>query len=118
MTTRAFPKPSELRVPRSPVTTYLDGREVCDTTTAAGYREYRRRILTMLQRQNYQCGLQVSRMCPGFLPFSSATFEHEDGRGSGGGHRDDRIERDGKPYNCAACGWCNAKKGSQRGEQS
>lgn len=114
----AFPKPCQVRTRREPVTTYLDGREVCDLESAAGYREYRRRILCMLQRQNYQCGLRISRMCPGFLPFEKATFEHEDGRGIGGGHRDDRIEKDGKPYNCAACGWCNAKKGSQRAEQS
>src|ERR1700678_3088800 len=100
MTPPAFPSPTQPRGRREPVTVYLDGREVCDLTTAEGYRQYRRRIITMLQRQQYQCGLQISRMCPGFLPFESATFEHEDGRGSGGGHRDDRIEKDGKPYNC------------------
>ncbi len=43
-----------------------------------------------------------------------ATFEHEDGRGMGAGHRDDRIEKNGKPYNGAAHFWCNAKKGSVR----
>jgi hypothetical protein len=111
----AFPKPSQIRTRREPVTVYPDGREVCDLTTAAGLREYRRRILIMLQRQNYQCGIKTSLFCdPTFLPFEIATFDHQDGRGSGGGHRDDRIEKDGEPYNCAACAWCNAEKGSKR----
>jgi len=46
-----------------------------------------------------------------------ATFEHQDGRGHGGGHRDDRIEIDGEPYNSAVHGMCNVKKGSIRLEK-
>lgn len=119
MTTRAFPKPSEgKRQLADPVWVYPDGREVCNRQCLGGRREYKRRILLMLQRQKYQCGLKISRLCPGFLSFESATFEHVDGRGMGRSRQDDRIEKDGKPYNCAACGWCNAKKGSQRAEQS
>jgi hypothetical protein len=114
---RAFPKPSEIQTRREPVIIYPDGREVCDTSTAAGYREYRRRTLYMLQRQEYQCGLIWSARCPGFTPFESATFDHQDGRGMDGAHQDDRIEKDGKPYNCAACIWCNIEKGSQRAQQ-
>lgn len=46
------------------------------------------------------------------------TFEHVDGRGIGGGHRDDRIWLpDGDrmiPYNLAAHVKCNMAKGSKR----
>jgi hypothetical protein len=48
------------------------------------------------------------------MSIAVATFEHQDGRGMGGGHRDDRIEIDGKPYNGAACLSCNGSKGSKR----
>jgi len=48
------------------------------------------------------------------MPFFDITFEHQDGRGMGGSHRDDRIEIDGKPYNGAAHGKCNSDKGSKR----
>jgi hypothetical protein len=42
------------------------------------------------------------------------TFEHEAGRGMNGGHRDDRIEKDGKWYNGAAHLWCNNLKSGKR----
>lgn len=115
---RAFPKPSEERTHAEPVIIYPDGREVCNRETAPGRAEYRRRVIEMVRRQNYQCGLSLSQDCPGFLNPQAATFEHVDGRGMGGAHQDDRIEKDGKPYNLAACFACNFEKGSKRAEQS
>jgi hypothetical protein len=44
----------------------------------------------------------------------SPTFEHQDGRGAGGGHRDDRIEIDGQWNNAAVDPDCNISKGSKR----
>lgn len=109
-------KPAK-QVRRKPdvVKVYRDGREVC-AATPAGVREYRHRLNSMLQRQNNKCGLQVSERCIGkvWLSPHNATFDHQDGRGMNAAHRDDRIEKDGKPYNCAACGYCNAEKGSKR----
>jgi hypothetical protein len=52
--------------------------------------------------------------CPGSLLGHRATFDHEDGRGSGGGKRDDRIIKDGRYYNGAAHLACNLWKGSRR----
>jgi len=46
----------------------------------------------------------------------SAEFDHQNGRGSGGGHRDDRIAIDGLFYNAALCHDCNTEKGSKRYE--
>lgn len=118
MNTPAFPKPSQMRAHSEPIEHFDDGREVCNQKTKIGKMEYRRRVLEMARRQGYQCGLQVSSRCPVFLALEYATFEHVDGRGMGGSHQDDRIEKDGKPYNCAACVWCNIEKGSKRAEQS
>ena len=88
-----------------------DGREVCDTKTAKGREEYGRRKLAMFERQGGMCSLcKPSHR----LDFGTATFEHSDGRGSGGKHRDDRITKDGKPYNSLACWWANMEKGSRR----
>lgn len=42
------------------------------------------------------------------------TFEHQDGKGMGGSHQDDRIEIDGEWYNAAAHWKCNNDKGSKR----
>lgn len=116
-----FPSKSATTKPklgrRSPdvVKVHRDGREVC-AATPAGVREYRNRLQKMLARQGSTCGLQVSELCSGkkFLSPRDATFDHEDGRGMNASHRDDRIEKDGKPYNCAACGYCNSEKGSKR----
>ena len=88
------------------------GREVCDDT-AAGRAEYKRRVEAMWERQNGLCGLRISPLCPGRIELTEATFEHQDGRGAGGSKRDDRIMRDGKPYNLAACWWCNGAKSSR-----
>ena len=90
------------------VWTYPSGRQVCPKTTA-GRREYHSRIEAMWTRQKRTCCL-----CGRALRLSDAVFEHQDGRGHGGGKRDDSIFRDGKPYNGAACWKCNAEKGSKR----
>ena len=105
MTGVAFPKPKDIRNPAPAVRTYRDGREVCNLLTAAGKREYRNRVLSMLTSQEHVCCL-----CKRPLRPEDATFEHEIGRGMGGGHRDDRIEINGKWVNGAAHYWCNSRK--------
>lgn len=90
---------------------YPDKREICDTNTVAGRREYDRRKRVMWERQKRRCGLCEDRH---FMALHEVTFEHEAGRGMGAARRDDRIEKDGKPYNLAACGLSNTQKGSKR----
>jgi hypothetical protein len=84
------------------------GREVC-LKTAAGVREYRKRVELMHERQLGLCAI-----CVRPLRLEQATFDHEVPRGLGGGFRDDRIEVDGVPQNAAVHGLCNANKGSRR----
>lgn len=64
----------------------------------------------MWERQGKTC-----RICGRKLALGEAVFEHEDGRGFNGSHRDDRIEIDGQPKNGAAHPLCNTQKGSRRG---
>lgn len=90
------------------IKTFRDGREVCQAN-AAGRREYRERKRIMVLRQNFRCGA-----CSIDIETFTAQFDHQDGRGSGGGHRDDRIEIDGKWHNAALCSDCNTRKGSVR----
>jgi hypothetical protein len=98
-----------LRRKREPVKVFPDGREVCDLKTVEGKRIYESRLGDMWVRQYGFC-----RIChkPMFL---ESTFDHEDGRGMNGSHRDDRIVKDGKPYNGAVHLKCNLEKGSRRG---
>ena len=84
---------------------YRDGREVC-VNSAAGWREYKRRVSVMLQRQGRRCCL-----CNRPLALANATFEHQRRRGMGAAWRDDRIEKDGEPWNGAAHWTCNSEKG-------
>ena len=101
--------------PKPAVRIFEGGREVCDLTTKAGRDEYERRKDLMHKRQAGICCLYgKAPMCPGRLRRAEAMFEHEDGRGSGGGKRDDRIEVDGKPQNGVAHPLCNSWKGSRR----
>jgi hypothetical protein len=93
-----------------------DGREVINLLTKAGRDEYHRRIRLMWERQNRRCCLEhVVKDCPGYLKITEAQFEHQDGKGMSGSHRDDRIERpdpntgDMKPYNGAAHPWCTTR---------
>jgi hypothetical protein len=98
------------------VKTFRDGREVC-LNTPPGRAEYKRRVQVMLERQGGLCGLMVTDDCiarHGSMRGQQPTFEHCEGRGMGGSHRDDRIMKDGKPYNLAACFLCNQYKGSRR----
>ena len=92
------------------VKTFRDGREVCNMESAEGRREYRQRLVAMCRRQGWNCSECGQPMHQGNPP----TFDHEAGRGMGGGHRDDRIVRDGKPYNSAMHWLCNSMKGSRR----
>jgi hypothetical protein len=104
----AFPKPWQRKPNRLAVRVFMDGREVCDVTRRAGYDEYERRKRLMWERQGKKCFL-----CGQTLFWKDATFEHQDGRGMGGSKRDDRIEKDGQPYNGVAHLLCNQTKGSQ-----
>jgi hypothetical protein len=120
VSTLAFPKPKDM--PKLPPAAVLypegeGGREVCNMKSAAGRAEYERRKDVMYARQKNRCSL-----CGNLMDRENATFEHEDGRGMGGSRQDDRIWKldpvtgELKPYNSAAHGWCNGKKGSQRME--
>jgi hypothetical protein len=87
------------------------GRQVC-AYTAGGKREYRSRTETMWQRQLGYCTICLKPM-----RIEEATYEHSEGRGMGGGHRDDRIEVKGVWQNAAVHGMCNVLKGSVRLER-
>jgi hypothetical protein len=106
--TRSYPEPS-LRyrtILNGAVRVYPDGREVCQDS-AAGWREYARRVELMVQRQNYRCSL-----CGRRISVKSATFEHQRRRGMGAAWRDDRIEKaNGEWVNSAAHWVCNSEKG-------
>jgi hypothetical protein len=106
---------STIRPKRPAVKVMRDGREVCDLDTAAGRREYEKRTLDLWRRGNGRCCLEhAAPMCYGRLLSVEATFEHEHGRGMGGGKRDDRITLpDGRWINGAAHPQCNAWKGSR-----
>lgn len=93
---------------REVVKIHRDGREVCQKN-AHGKYEYQQRTLAMYERQGYKCAIHGGWMRP-----EEVQFDHEAGRGSGGGHRDDRIEIDDEWINAAVCGACNGAKGSQR----
>ncbi len=111
----AIPRPGEMKKEQVAVRVMADGREVCNILCKAGMDEYMRRIRAMWERQNKRCCLEAFvSSCPGRLALADATYEHQDGRGHGGGHRDDRIEKDGKPYNGAAHRLCNSLKASRR----
>ena len=114
-----FPKPKDSGDGKRPaIRVYPDGREVIDTKVPSGKQEYRRRIEEMVPRQNGMCCLfGYSPVCHprGLLAEYLATFEHENGRGHGGGKRDDRIALpDGTWINGAAHAGCNSWKGSRR----
>lgn len=100
--------PTGPRKQPDPWITYRDGRQVC-LDTAAGKREYRWRTELMWQRQGETCAIGNH-----FMRVEDATFDHEDGRGHGGGHRDDRIEVNGEPKNAALCVAHQGLKGSRR----
>lgn len=82
-----------------------DGREICSDA------EYKRRTGIMAERQGHRCAI-CHRSLFGYRP----SFDHESGRGAGGGNRDDRLwHEDGKTWcNAALCIPCNGEKGSKR----
>ena len=84
---------------------YKDGREVC-TDSPAGWKEYKRRVSVMLERQAHRCCL-----CGRRLSLANATFEHQRRKGMGAAWRDDRITKDGQDWNGAAHWVCNSEKG-------
>jgi hypothetical protein len=92
-----------------------DGREVCNQYISIGRKAYRRRIEIAWERQKGRCCLEgYCPYCPGWLDLEEATFEHEHGRGMGGGRRDDRIVLpDGRWQNGAAHQACNVWKASR-----
>jgi hypothetical protein len=105
--TRSYPD-SSLRydtILDGAVRVYRDGREVCQDS-AAGWKEYKRRVEAMLLRQGGRCCL-----CNKRLALSQATFEHQRRRGIGSAWRDDRILKDGVDWNGAAHWECNVEKG-------
>jgi len=84
-------------------------REVC-TKTAAGKREYTFRRSEMWLRQDGNCAI-----CGEFMYGNEYAFDHQDGRGHGGGFRNDAIlDAEGNWLNAALCHSCNGKKGSKR----
>ena len=93
---------------------YSDGREVC-RNNAAGKREYASRREQMYDRDHGICCICKRKI---WLR-SEATFEHTEGRGLGGGHRDDRpsyVNAQGKMIrNGVAHFNCNGMKGGKRG---
>lgn len=105
--TRSYPEFSQHyeTILNGAVRRYRDGREVCQDS-AAGWREYTRRVGAMVQRQNFHCCL-----CRKALALTNATFEHQRRRGMGAAWRDDRITKDGKDWNGAAHWVCNGEKG-------
>lgn len=103
--TRSLLPPKYFTPAPEAVHTYPEGRECC-TDTAAGKREYYRRTREMAARQDEICAICLQFMV---VP----TFEHQDGRGFNGSHRDDRIEIDGAWHNAALCFTCQGK-GSKR----
>jgi hypothetical protein len=118
-----FPTEDDIKKEPIVVRVFKDGRECCNLLTKAGKDEYFRRIRVMWERQGKRCCLEndsTIKDCPGKLTLGEATFEHQDGRGMGGGHRDDRIEKPDpktgkmKPYNGCAHWNCNRQKASRR----
>lgn len=92
------------------VRTMKDGREICQQQTKAGADEYRLRRMLMRARQGNLCCL-----CGLWMSEEETSFEHQEGRGFGGGRRDDRIFLpDGSRLNGASHGVCNLARGSQR----
>lgn len=95
------------KVKRPAVMIFPDGREVC-SETKQGRRIYFGRLYVMEVRQGFKCAICER------IAGSQMQFDHQNGRGHGGGHRDDRIEVEGSWINAALCEACNILKGSKR----
>ena len=88
---------------------FPDGREVLNTKTAAGRREYSYRTTLMFCRQLGNCAI-----CGKWMSGMDATFDHAKGRGAKGAWRDDRIGTEDEPRNAAVHEHCNILKGSRK----
>lgn len=94
---------------KQPAIEYFPDREVCNMKTAEGKRMYKDRLYEMEVRQGFTCAI-CTRIAGGRME-----FDHQDGRGANGGHRDDAItDFKGGWINAALCHDCNTKKGSKR----
>ena len=98
----AFPKPAKRK--KAAVRRTRDGREVLNTKTAAGKREYKARLVHAWTEQKGRCYL-----CGKPITLEAATPEHVNPKGHGGGSHDDRQSNIK-----AACWPCNRDKGSKR----
>lgn len=99
---RLHRKPPPVMYPEGP-----NGRQVC-SPNAAGRREYERRTKAVSDRQKGKCAICL-------LVGAKLRLDHQDGRGHGGGHRDDRIlDEKGMWMNAGLCDFCNGCKGSKR----
>ena len=88
------------------VRVYPEGRQVCQDSHA-GWREYKRRVSVMLERQGRKCCL-----CNRRLSLAEATFEHQRRRGMGAAWRQDAIvDAEGNWINGAAHWNCNVARG-------
>lgn len=97
----------EKRKKLPPIEIFPDGREICRRETKEGARIYRERTDEMARRQGLKCAICHL--------WKDLWFDHEAGRGSGGGHRTDAIlDRKGEWINAALCYECNSEKGSKR----
>ncbi len=107
----AHPKPSKVKRQPQPGVIIRHGREICNLKSAAGLREYKRRIEVMRQEQGGRCAIGGEP-----LAAADATFDHEVPRGHGGGNRQDAIYDPvtGEPINAAVCFLHNSEKGSRR----
>jgi len=90
------------------IKTYLGGREVCQGN-AAGKREYLARTVEMWERQKGLCAI-----CGNWIELRFAEFDHQNGRGLNGAHRDDRTVVGGNWHNAAVHHVCNIAKASKR----
>lgn len=107
---RVSRKAKRERASKLAVKVYPDGREVC-LRSEAGKAEYKLRTEQLAERQDNRCA-GCGFHFDGYL--GKPTMDHQNGRGVGGAHRDDRIVVDGKWHNAAMHEICNGLKGSNR----
>jgi hypothetical protein len=94
---------------RQPPVNKIGKREVFNMKTKEGRRMYKDLLYEMEVRQNFKCA--ICERTAG----SRMEFDHQDGRGSGGGNRTDAIiDEKGGWINAALCSNCNTLKGSKR----
>lgn len=96
------------KLPRKGAVKKIGDREVCNMETRKGREIYAERTAQMASRQRFRCAICKHLQL-------GMQFDHESGRGSGGGHRTDAIlDAEGNWINAALCHICNQLKGSKR----